>query len=359
MSDGPQESDSEERARGELATIGDALGDLMTGIPAPIRKNAVQAFTRLCTAAVEYPVALLEGAIAEKRAESQARVKLINASAVQIADEMKVNPEYVHAASRKFAQKVVRERVNLDNIAAFTVEDLLDNRNDGDASQTKEAPPISENWLNIFENEASSLSSQDMQRLFGKILAGEIRKPTSYSVKTLRVMSQLDNQAASLFKKLCGLAVSMRQQEDIIDVRVVSMGSAGSNSLLEWDLGYRQLNVLLEYGLIISDFNSYMDYGSCVVHGNQVGLPLVHSKKRWVFCPNVPREGAKELRIYGVAMSQSGKEIFDIVDTDSDQAYTSKLIQYFAKQGLDMLPVSAVRGGQQKWVTAEILKPAV
>jgi hypothetical protein len=48
-----------------LSVLSDAVGDLVTGIPVPVRKNAIKAFTRLCTAAVEYPVTLIEGAIAE------------------------------------------------------------------------------------------------------------------------------------------------------------------------------------------------------------------------------------------------------------------------------------------------------
>lgn len=69
-----------------LSTIGDAVGDLIAGVPAPIRKNAWKAFGRLCTAAVEYPVALIEGVVAEKRAETRARVHLIDVSANQIAE---------------------------------------------------------------------------------------------------------------------------------------------------------------------------------------------------------------------------------------------------------------------------------
>ena len=33
-----------------LSTVSDAVGDLVTGIPAPIRKNAIKAFGRLMTA---------------------------------------------------------------------------------------------------------------------------------------------------------------------------------------------------------------------------------------------------------------------------------------------------------------------
>src|ERR1022692_2832234 len=83
--------------------------DVLNSLPESVRQNAFKAFARLFTAAVEYPAALIEGAVAEKRAETAARVKLIETSAKQIADEMRTNPEFVRAAGRKFAQKVIRE----------------------------------------------------------------------------------------------------------------------------------------------------------------------------------------------------------------------------------------------------------
>ena len=107
-----------------LTQLGDTIGDIVTGIPAPIRENAIKAFGRLCTAAVEYPVSLIETAIEERRAELRARVKLIDTSADQIAKQMQTNQTYARAAASKFAQKIIRERVNIDQISQLAADDL-------------------------------------------------------------------------------------------------------------------------------------------------------------------------------------------------------------------------------------------
>jgi hypothetical protein len=226
MSDEMERTDSGEGITGALSTVGEALGDLVIGIPAPIRKNALKAFARLCTVAVEYPVALIEGVIAEKRAESQARVKLINVSAGQIAEQMQTNPEYARAAATKFAHKIVREQVRVDQVSQIAAAELQ-SESLPMADEEQEARPISEDWLNAFESEAAKMSSGQMQRLFGKILAGEIRRPTSYSIKAVKIMAQLDNSAAALFKQLCSLSISQRVPNSniILDSRVVSMGT--------------------------------------------------------------------------------------------------------------------------------------
>lgn len=330
---------------GTLSSAADVVSGIITGIPAPIRKNALRALNRLCTAAVEYPVALIEGAIEEKRAESRARVRLIETSADQIAGQMLTDPEYARAAVTKFGQKILRERINLDRISNAAVDELnhspetestRDIHADGDA----EALPISDDWLNAFEDEAVKMSSEQMQRLFGKILAGEIRKPTSYSIKTIKLLAQLDNQAAALFKIACSLAASLRVPSSMdgitVDARVISMGNAGSNSLGPYGLSFDALNVLQEYGLIISDYNSYRDFRMSVAQGGMVSLPFIHQGKTWALVPKDPAHESKEFRVYGVAFSRAGKELLSIVDVDSNDQYMKALITYFDRQGMTL-----------------------
>ncbi len=330
--------DSEEDISGALSTVGEALGDLVTGVPAPIRKNALRAFARLCTAAVEYPVALIEGATGEKRAESQARVKLINVSADQIAARMQTNPEYALAAATKFAHRIVREQIRVDQIARIAAADLQSEPVATTNDEEPEAPPISEDWLNAFESEAAQMSSAQMQSLFGKILAGEIRKPASYSIKTIKIMAQLDNTAAALFRQLCSLSVSLRlpNSNTIRDARVVSMGNAADNSLAPYGLAFGSLNILQEYGLIISDYNSWRDYQAAVSHEGTIVLPVTHQSVSWALVPKAASPVRKEFRVTGVALSRCGTELLSIVDVDPSEEYTAALKNFFDEQGMTM-----------------------
>ena len=166
-----------------------SLSGIASGVPIPavVSKNLFKAFNRLCTAAVDIPAAMLEGRAAEKRAESDARVRASKTSAESIAGQMKVDPEFARRASRKFAEKIIREQINLNEIgkvAAKAIQDDKTLRSDADNDQS--APgEISDEWLNGFEAEASQKTSGEMQMLFGRILAGEIRRPDTFSIKTL------------------------------------------------------------------------------------------------------------------------------------------------------------------------------
>jgi hypothetical protein len=340
MSDESGAEDSE-GAGSVLSVLQDTVGDLVTGVPAPIRKNALKAFSRLCTAAVEYPVALIENAIAEKQAESQSRVKLINASADQIARQMQTDPEYARAAAKKFAQKIIRERVNVDQIVGFAAAELKSTAGGSPNKEEPESAPLDDDWLNVFENEGAQLSSEQMQRMFGKILAGEIQRPTSYSIKAIKIIAQLDQRAAALFNRLCSLSISIRlPNKTVMDARVVSFGNAGQNSLMPHGLGFDALNALQEHGLIISDYNSYSDYQAAVAYQNTVVLPFVYQSNSYAFFPKIPLTERQEFRVVGVALSRAGRELLSIVDIQPDEGYKSALIKFFEQQGMTVTTVN-------------------
>jgi hypothetical protein len=319
--------------------------DLATGatIPAPIRRNALKAFGRLFTAAIEIPAAYLEGKVAEKHAETQARVKLISTAAQQIAADMEVDPEYARVAVKKFGERVVREQINIDSVVKVAADQI---RQDAKASagsesgRSTETAEISDDWLNNFEKEASQKSTQEMQFLFGRILAGEIQQPSSFSIKTVKLVGELDNRVAKLFRTLCSLSITLKSGEHIFDARVASLGgAAGANALLSYGLGFEHLSLLHEFGLIIPDFNSYMDYRSPIANEKgEVGLPFHYQNKMWGLIASA--EASKELRVHGVSFSKSGKELMKIVDTQPNDTYTEALKEYFNTLHFKMVPIS-------------------
>ena len=208
---------------------GNALGivdNLLTTIdlPASTVKNLYKVIGRFCSAAVDIPIAHLEGIAAEKRAVAEARVRIIGENADQIAKQMNVPQEYVRRVGNKYAQKIIGEQINLDNISAFTLQELQKPKTEKSSTQdvndsNKENPDvttdqdtnnneekaINDDWLNRFETEARQKSSEEMQRRFARILAGEIEKPGSYSIKAVKILGELNQNAASLFKKLCSI----------------------------------------------------------------------------------------------------------------------------------------------------------
>ena len=175
--------------------IPDVIADLVVdaaipAIPSPIRRNVLKAFGQLCSALIDIPVAHLQGIADERRAEAAGRVRLTNVSAEQIAQQMKVDPEYAAIAVRKFGQRVLREQVNLDMISQRAATEIIDDASSNAPSEAEQAvDEIDSDWLNAFEAEARPKSTEQMQSLFGKILAGEIRRPGSCSIRSVRILA--------------------------------------------------------------------------------------------------------------------------------------------------------------------------
>lgn len=59
-------------------------------------------------------------------------------------------------------------------------------------------PEIDEDWFNTFEHHAEDASSEQLQQLFGRILADEIKWRGSYSRRCLNFVGSLDKDTAEL-----------------------------------------------------------------------------------------------------------------------------------------------------------------
>lgn len=372
-------SEESETTEDKVGTLIKVVMDFIStvDVPASILRNAAKALNRFCSAGIDWPVAFLEGKATEERARTESRIKLMRVSTDQIAQQMKVNPEYVRRAGNKFAGKIIREQLNLDAISAIAVDEL---RADEPASSTNqhanndEEKTINDDWLNTFEEEGRQKSTKEMQLLFGRILAGEIRKPGSYSIRAVKILGELDQNTAVLFKKLCSIcvvqerAVEIRDDrlvqvinvplldgnsgstcaildipdaKQVFDVRVPSLGgNPGSNALAKYGLGFGQLNILNEYGLIISDYNSWISCTPCIKNeAGLVPLPFYHALRQWVLLPSSAWDRTQDFQLHGVSLSQAGRELFGVVDLDPMEEYTDELKKFFAGQNLRMTEI--------------------
>jgi len=90
---------------------------------------------------------------------------------------------------------------NIESITAAAAEELA-----GESDVSSELPD--EDWISRFFRTAEDVSSTQMQELWGRILAGEIKKPRSYSLKTLDFVRNLTKDDADMLERLSKLAVS-------------------------------------------------------------------------------------------------------------------------------------------------------
>lgn len=67
--------------------------------------------------------------------------------------------------------------------------------------------PYDFDWFIRFYEAAGSISNEQMQSIWAKILAGEINKPDTYSLRTIDLLRTISQKEANLFKRICSHCV--------------------------------------------------------------------------------------------------------------------------------------------------------
>ncbi len=342
---------TEDETNSTLGVVTDLILD--STIPVSIRRNMFKVADRLCSALIKVPVEALERRTAEKRAESEARIKIGQEVTDQIIQQIKVDPEFPQRAGTSFAKKILREQFNCEKILSIAANQLKKVKYNSSTDQNIESEVeklIDDDWFNAFEKEANQKSDKDMQHRFGRVLAGEVANPGSYSIRAVKTLGELDLKAARLFETLCSLCIVLGDpmQGQVIDARVSSLGGdANANTLRGYGLAFCDLNILNEYGLITSEYHSSHGYYEVVQNENtQRCFPFWYQGNYWGLCP-LPgwrKEDRFNLRLSGVALSQVSRELLRVVDLDpadeplktARQEYTTDLKKYFEDQRLRM-----------------------
>ena len=202
--------------------------------------------------------------------------------------------------------------------------------------------PIDHDWTARFFNYIQDVSSEDIQPLWSRILAGEVERPGSVSLQTLSILRDLDHKIAKRFEKLCSCSMFLCIPGKVyFDGRVCSLGKhAGNNALDQYGLGYAVLNSLSEYRLIKPELSSWIDYrGHVLTHttirGGERLMPLRFQKQYWVFSLIDPAVDIKDqIQIAGPALTKAGREIAHIVNPTLVPEYHTALTEYFAALNL-------------------------
>lgn len=66
---------------------------------------------------------------------------------------------------------------------------------------------VDEEWFERYMDAAKFVSSEDMQLIWGKILAGEFERPGSTPPNMIRILSEITPELAQAFQKICSMRV--------------------------------------------------------------------------------------------------------------------------------------------------------
>lgn len=333
-----------------LPEVAEQAGAIVTGLPPQAQRNFWKAAGRVLTGMAEWPAAYFEGRAAITRARFEAEAAGIRAqqradetvllgTAEAAARQFEADPELARRAVEHHAAEIVRGQAALEATLRVTAEELNVSPREKDA-----ASEIEDDWLTAYLKEASTKSSEELRALFGKILAGEIRAPGSFSIRTLQSLGLLTQLVAQNFQVLCNLSIQIPGHEGKIITD--PFGKAGQNALEQFGLSYTDLTRLTECDLIHPDFDEIVRVSADLYKNraplNYAGMTVSLAAAQDADASKLP----SRIEWRGPRLTTVGKELRQIIAMEHVPEYTEKLKEWLRSQQLVMYQVTHREGGR-------------
>ncbi|QFT56482.1 DUF2806 domain-containing protein [Microbulbifer sp. THAF38] len=214
-------------------------------------------------------------------------------------------------ASADLAESIRRD-VNTTK-AIIVAENIL--------SKDTQAPTneeIDEDWLHSWREYAGKVSAEQLQELWGRVLAGEVKQPGSFSIRALEFLKGLSKKEADLIACASKFIISEIIHRDQTDL----LNKAG--------LKFDQLLYLQEIGILagVESRNLGTNYPSrladsyeSILLAKNKALRIEHS------------DSSKNLLVESYSITQLGIEILRLCEFDIDEEYFRAVALKVAKQG--------------------------
>lgn len=211
--------------------------------------------------------------------------------------------------------KEAKKQLNLESITAHAAEQLI-------SVPPITDEPIDEDWKTRFFNIAEEVSNEEMQALWGRILAGEIKKPKSYSLRTLELLRNLSKEEAYCFTKFGQLAIKSQNISFIINFN--------NEKLLKekYKLRFEERLLLEELGLLTANDLQFIisetkNNPTQIVF--KIGDKCVVANKE----ANIPQQ-----QIPALVFTKIGQELLQLIDANPEDDYIQLLTSKIRQKGV-------------------------
>jgi hypothetical protein len=188
-----------------------AIANDLLGASEPVRTTFAAAVSRMLGGLASFPAAWFRRAVQGFEDTTDARSIVAKGLAQAVVEHGKNDPAIMQAAIGAYMPTVVRKLANRAEVLSIAAEEIRVSNATGER-----AAPLDDDWMNAFMRFSEDASSGRLQLLFGKILAGEIVNPGSFTPATLRAVSELTqviaNDFAWMWGKNIGAEVSHTQE---------------------------------------------------------------------------------------------------------------------------------------------------
>jgi hypothetical protein len=166
------------------------LTKLFTVVANGVGKLTESYFNRKQIKNSEQEIKMICDAIGEKR-DLVDEIKYDNNKGLVITAKSTVEERTLSRIDYQQQQK----QENIESITSIAFEQLVH-------VESVSEEPVNDDWITRFFNMAEDISNEDMQLMWGKVLAGEIKQPKSFSLRTLELLKNISREEAETFEKI-------------------------------------------------------------------------------------------------------------------------------------------------------------
>lgn len=216
--------------------------------------------------------------------------------------------ELAKRAQSRLAFQELKKQNNIDHVVGYAAEELC--------SKEQVSPqPVDVDWVSRFFDSVSDVSSDEMQQIWGKILAGEVNNPGSFSLRTLEAVRNMSQKDAELFIKIAPFLVSSDSEKLI---------SSNNELLAKHDLSYEIIMILDECGLINSSGTLSIN-----IQLTKEQPVSIYTSERIAILQGVSEDSVNiSFGVY--TLTRAGKELFSIVNVRPNNDYFSDFAKHIA-----------------------------
>ncbi len=201
---------------------------------------------------------------------------------------------------------------NLENIISIAAIEMTN-----DESISDEKPD--EDWILRFFSSAQDISSDQMQELWGRILAGETKSPGTFSLRTLDYIRNISKNDAELIEKVGRFALQ-RHKDFLLAVHTekwleTQRGIYGEHLILLSELG-----VLYPNRLELNLFSNELQNEEFFINGKTKIIIKITSDKKKIVLP-------------AWKFTLIGKELLNLISCKADDEYYDQVGLFFSNKG--------------------------
>lgn len=148
-------------------------------------------------------------------------------------------------AQSRFLFQEMKKQQNIEAVVQNAYLEL-----EGKEKVTNE--PVDEDWVCSFFDHVANVGNEQMQLLWGKVLAGEIEHPGSFSIRTLDILRKMSQKEAQLFTELVPYILQCYgdNTKSFFDYFVLNCSNADGILMNKYGFSFPKIVILNEAGLI-------------------------------------------------------------------------------------------------------------